>query len=152
MHFICLLKPPALMICERWRECLAQTPALTACQHCLLEYLQTQRMYFPTFSTLFYLEVWKIMYSNQCVSGANISCNFFFYCIFAWFCNLGVGSCTDESLFPVLFSVMVHQNYCQHNVRLELQWAFTFLCFVTVDWCVSDIRIRKKVCGCFHLL
>jgi hypothetical protein len=49
------------MICERWRECPAETPALTACQYYLLEYLQTQRMYFPTFSTLFYLEVWKIM-------------------------------------------------------------------------------------------
>jgi hypothetical protein len=31
----------------------------------LLECLQTQRMYFPTFCTLFYLEVWNIIYNNQ---------------------------------------------------------------------------------------
>jgi len=64
-------------------------------------------------------------------SSANISCNFSFYCTFPRFCNLDGGKYADESLFPVLFSVMVHQNYFQHNVRLELQ-AFMFSCFVAV--------------------
>ena len=58
--------------------------------------------------------IWKFV-----VSSANIS-YIFFYCNFLWLCNLGGGNCSDESLFPVLFSVMMHQNNCQYNVRLEI--------------------------------
>jgi len=65
------------------------------------------------------------MYSNQLwkfvVSSANISYNFFFNYNSPWLCNLGGRNCTDESLCSVLFSVMVYQSYCQHNVRLELE-------------------------------
>jgi hypothetical protein len=144
------------MICERWSEYPAQTPALTAWQYSLLPHLHKQWMYFPMLSKLFYLKVWKIIYSNQCGNllflVLTLVIIFFSYCNFPWLCNLGGGNCTDESLFPDLFSVMVYQNNCQHNVRLELQWAYTFLCFVTIYWCVTDIRTRKEVCGCIHLL
>jgi len=75
-------------ICERWSECPAQTPALTEWQYCLLAHLHKQRMYFLTLSTLFHLEVWKIMYSNQF---GNLLCLvptlviFFFTVIFSGF-------------------------------------------------------------------
>ena len=156
MHFICLLKPPALN--DLWE--MTRVPSWDSSTDSVSVLFtriptNTKNVFSHIFYTILpwgvkdYVEqpMWKLV-----VSSANISCNFFFYHNFPWFFNLGGGNCTDESQFPVLFSVMVHQNYCQHNVRLELEWAFTFLCFVTVYWCVTDIRIRKEVCGCIYLL
>jgi hypothetical protein len=104
MHFICLLKPPALN--DLWEMTRVPSPdSSTDSMAALFARIptNTKNVFSDTilpWGVKDYVQqpMWKLV-----VPSANISCNFFSYCNFSWLCNLGGGNCTDENLFPFVF-------------------------------------------------
>ena len=107
------------MICEKWLECPAQFPALTAWQFTLLAYQPKPRMCFPMLFIVFCLEVWKIAYGNKCGNLLFLVLTFgrifFSDSNFPTFCYLITGNCTDESFSPgLLHFCVLSQFICGH--------------------------------------